>query len=60
MLSMLKLIPIKVQRGAFRSILVLKVYSVHAHKILPVIHRYRSQTGALALATAAVCGSIYS
>jgi len=53
---MLKLIPIKVQQGAFHSILMLKVYSMHAHKILPVIHHYCSQTGALALATAAVCG----
>lgn len=57
---MLELTPIKVSQGAFRSILMLKVYSVHAYKILPVTHRYRSQIGALALATAAVCGSIYS
>ena len=46
--------------GAFLSTLVLKVYSVHADKISLVDHRYHCQIGGLALAAAAVCGSVYS
>ena len=57
---MLKLTLVEVSRGAFRSIFVLKAYSVHAHNISEVKHHYRSQIGGLALATAAVCGFTFS
>ena len=51
---------IKVSQGAFRSTLILNVYSVHARRIFTVEHRYRCQIGALALAAAAVCVFVYS
>jgi hypothetical protein len=57
---MLKLTLIEDSRGAFRSILVLKAYSMHAYNISTVEHRYRPQIGGLALATAAVCGFTFS
>lgn len=57
---MLKLtLSIETSQGAFRSPLVLQVYAVHANQILSVDHRCRAQIGALALAAAAVCGSVY-
>ena len=51
----LNLTPIKHFKGAFRSMLVLEVYSLHLRKISSVTNYYGHQIGALALAAAAIC-----
>jgi hypothetical protein len=55
-----KLTHIETSKAAFHSLLILKVYSLHEHKISSVLPPYHCQFGALALATAAIGGSIYS
>lgn len=53
----LDLTPVESSKGAFRSPLVLNVYSLHLRKLgLPLVtDSYGYQIGALALAAAAVC-----
>lgn len=52
--QMLNLTIVKVSRGAFRSALVLSVFSTHLRKISSVTNDYGFQIGAMALAAAAV------
>ena len=59
--QMLNLMPIKTERGAFCSVLVLQVYSKHHQKLSSATNLYYDdyQIGAVALAAAAICQPVH-